>query len=281
MTKEKLLKASIDSFKDNENPAILIPYEKVTTNQGFSYIVEKPNKKENISCAIHFDVNYDYKEDKGSIREVDVEISTRVKLKDGVNYLCKYQNLIIFLNSYDGYNETMKQYLYRGKALTRDKLRLLEELKEIYGYSLYEKINKLKNFVILPKYLSLKTDFNSNVVLYESLSSEPLSLINRRDGDLSQLIMEEIELILVNFTRQQVMVFIKELEKLSLLNNEFGFSGLYQILELNDIDTFSTLKGITYKINMKLCYNIAITHTEDIKTIKTVIFKMEDQYAIS
>lgn len=281
MTKDALLKSSIREFQDDKNSALLIAYNKITTDQGFSYIIE--NKScEKINCAIHFDVAYEYKEDKGPIRNVDIEISTRKKLKNDTNYLCKYQDLIIFINRYDGYNETMGQYLYKAKALPRDKLKLLENLEnKIYGYSLFDKLSKLKDFVILPKYLSQKTNFNENVVLYESLGNEPLTLLNNNLNELSQVLIEDVEFILVNFTRLDVMRFIKSIEDLSIEKQEFGFSSNYKIDEINDIDTYAVLKGITYKINLKLCYNIAMEYKQNEKYINTVIFKMKDAKNVS
>ncbi|EGV1470927.1 hypothetical protein JF110_001652 [Campylobacter jejuni] len=269
MTRESLLKQSIKAFKDKFNEAKLYEYKLTTTEQGYSYIVKNSKSLKVIECAIHYDTQINYNDDKGSIREVDISVITREKL--GSNCLIEYEDLTIMIKSYSGYNESMGQYEYIGKALTSDKLKLLTKLKDTYGYSIYDKLLSINEFVIIPKYLTKNDKFNGKVALYEKIDSEAITMINPYSNDLNQILTEDVEFILVNFSRGDVILFIQKLEKLSLEENLFGIISTPNIEELNDIDTYFSLKGIAYKITIKLCYNINLRTTNDTKLIRNVI----------
>lgn len=269
MTSKSLLKQAIKSFKDNYNTAILYKYKTATTDQGFSYVTKLSKTKKSIECAIHYDTSLEFSEDKGTIRNVEISLITRESLT--TDCLIEYEDLTIFINSYRGFNEKMGQYEYSCKALTKDKIKLLDKLKETYGYSIYDKLLNIEEFSIIPKYTSQNVKFDGKVALYEKSSSQPMSLIDYRSSKLSQTIKETSEFILVNFTRLDVMKFIKNIENLSLIEGQYGLASNYDIEEMSDIDVYSVLKGITYKVTVDFCYNIEMKTIDNDKYIKQVV----------
>ncbi|HDZ5024777.1 TPA: hypothetical protein RTG57_001727 [Campylobacter jejuni] len=274
MTKEALLRTAIKSFKDNFNKVNVYSYKLVTTDQGYSYIVKNSKSLKELECAIHYDANYNYNEDKGSLREVDVSVITREKLPSDV--LIEYQDLTILIKSYTGFNNSMGQYEYIGRAITSDKLKLLTKLKGTYGYSVFDKLIDIDDFIVIPKYLTKNDKFNGKVVLYEKIDSETISMVNPYSNDLTQTLTENSEFILINSTREDVLTFIRNLEKLSLEGSSFGIVSTINTEELNDVDTYFSLKGISYKISVKLCYNINMKKANEAKIIKNVLLIYND-----
>lgn len=306
MTREFLLRAGITEFRDFNNKVLSIPFKRIYTDQGYSYLVlDRVNAKE-IECAIHFGREYTITEEIGRLHTSSLDFSTREKV-DIPNTLFVYKkmetsnngnvkhlkqsckdftitddDLIFFAKSYDGYNETMKQFMYSAEALTTDKRGLIEPLHDIYGYTSFDILSKLPNYDILPSYVFAEDKFAKGLILLNIESSEPLSMIDFSSisKDYCQTIFEDVSFNLIHISRKDTMKFVSDLCNYSLSSRKFGIVGsMPKIEEFPDLQEAAALRGQAVKVSLRVCYPMKMSDLDKIddKQIKEVVWKMSDE----
>ena len=274
MTREALLKTAIRDYEDKQNPAKLVPYKRFVDQSGYSYIIKRKNKARDIFCAIHFDTEWIQDDFLGNLRSVSVEVSTRDKLD--TECLIEYQDLTIFLKSYSGYNETMKQYMYIGNCLSADQLILLEKPTKLYGNTCYDKLLEWKEYEIVPKYLS-KSDWKDKKVICDIEDSQSMSLVDYDNVEnLSQMRNDIVKFTFVNFSREEIMIFQHKLMEFSINYNLIGFLENPKLKDETKLNSNALTKTLLTVLEAQLCYNLEINKKLDSKFIRTVMYKLRE-----
>lgn len=274
---DKLLEISTEKILDNQNPVKLCPYTRLNTNQGYSFISLKRRKAKQILASIELDVSWEHDESVGYLKEVNSKVYTQEKIKG--DYCVLYQDAVIFLSEFGGYTESMGQYLYVGKAVRLDKLPLIDSNlhKESYGYSCVELLMMLEGYNVIPEFMSLDLDkLTEGIFLIKVTDSNNLTMIRRSDDILEQVRVDSINIKGINVSRKNLMRFVNDLVNLGRDYELFGLVGDYQIIEMNNYDNFSNLRGIRYEIILNFCYNIHTLLDCREKHITTVMFKMKE-----
>lgn len=274
---DKLLEISTEKILDNQNPVKLCPYTRLNTNQGYSFISLKRRKAKQILASIELDVSWEHDESVGYLKEVNSKVYTQEKIKG--DYCILYQDAVIFLSEFGGYTESMGQYLYMGKAVRLDKLPLIDSNlhKESYGYSCVELLMMLESYNVIPEFMSLDLDkLTEGIFLIKVNDSNNLTMIRRSDDILEQVRVDSINIKGINVSRKNLMRFVNDLVNLGRDYDLFGLVGDYQIIEMNNYDNFSNLRGIRYEIILNFCYNIHTLLDCREKHITTVMFKMKE-----
>lgn len=274
---DKLLEISTEKILDNQNPVKLCPYTRLNTNQGYSFISLKRRKAKQILASIELDVSWEHDESVGYLKEVNSKVYTQEKIKG--DYCILYQDAVIFLSEFGGYTESMGQYLYMGKAVRLDKLPLIDSNlhKESYGYSCVELLMMLEGYNVIPEFMSLDLDkLTEGIFLIKVNDSNNLTMIRRSDDILEQVRVDSINIKGINVSRKNLMRFVNDLVNLGRDYDLFGLVGDYQIIEMNNYDNFSNLRGIRYEIILNFCYNIHTLLDCREKHITTVMFKMKE-----
>lgn len=275
MTREKLLKASVRSFQDTLNPAYAYQYKIVNTAQGYSYIAIDYKTKRSIVCAIHLATSKEIFEAGGIIAQTEGQLSTRDALKR--NEMVIYKDYFIFWNSFNEYNETMRQYMYDVRVLPPNDKILLHKLNKIVGNTCYDKIAAIPNYAILPNHADITSDdFTSGLLLLECKFSEAITpTMYNRNGKLSQQRVDEVIFTAFNLTRAQGLKFMKDLQDYSLSSKEFGFIELPYIADETYIDKSNAIKSLIAKIYAKISYNLIDADSDDggEKIIRNVIYR--------
>lgn len=277
MTSEALLKQAISTFEDKQCPVSVAAFKRAVTKQGFTYIVIGSYKK--IAATIHTETNYEITENKGRQNVKTIELSTREPLK--INMVVKYKNTLFFLDSYSDYNATMGQYMYKAQAIPTDLMELMKDPGDkVFGYSVFDKINEMKDYTFLPKYSRIET-FENQVILYSCEAIEEFGLVRKDSNVLNQMVFEDAVFNLVNFTRAEVMTFVHRLQEFSRDFKTFGFSSSPLISQVEAVDPYSSLQSVVYKVIVKFCYNVSIDTSKDSgKVINTIVYKINDKQGV-
>ena len=188
-----------------------------------------------------------------------------------------YQDMIVFLNGYSSYTETMGQYQYEGIALRNDRVKLLDInlTNNTYGFSSLDIIIGIPSYIVLPRYETLSSEtFNEGVILADVVAQEPLCLSQYSDISIDHPMIDDLRFTLINMTRIEAAKFLKSLMDYSLISKEFGIISNPILKEGHDYDNVSNLRSILYEIEVKVSYNISIKLEEPQKYIKNVIFRV-------
>lgn len=272
---KNLLNKANKAFKDYVNKAELIPYKRTYTNTGYNYIIPDTKNLKIIDCAINFSVDYTLSENIGYFKGIRVTIDTQYKIIG--NYYMHYQDMIVFLNGYSSYTETMGQYQYEGIALRNDRVKLLDInlTNNTYGFSSLDIIIGIPSYIVLPRYETLSSEtFNEGVILADVVAQEPLCLSQYNDISIDHPMIDDLRFTLINMTRVEAAKFLKSLMDYSLISKEFGIISNPTLKEGHDYDDVSNLRSILYEIEVKVSYNISIKLEETQKYIKNVIFRV-------
>lgn len=301
MTREFLLKAAITEFKDLKNKVIMVPFKRVYTNEGYCYLVLDRMHAKEIECALHINKEYVITEEIGRLYTLSLDFSTREQIdipntlfiykgmdanpkesyigKDKCEFSVNDDDLIFFAKSYEGYNETMKQYMYSSEGLTIDKKGLLEPLHDVYGYSAFDIISQIPNYEILPMYADIIDKVKQGVILLSIDDSEPMSMMHydKIKKAYTQGIFENISINLVHKSRYECAKFLDDLAQYSLESKLFGFASTPQITEFPDLQEAAALRGQAVKIALRISYCRNIDEISKAnKLIREVIWKMSD-----
>lgn len=301
MTREFLLKAAITEFRDLEHKVISVPFKRIYTDEGYCYLVlDRLNAKE-ITCAIHINREYVVTEEIGRLHTTTIDFSTREKI-DIPNTLFIYKgmdapkdekrstksncdisisdsDLIFFAKSFDGYNETMKQYMYSSEALTIDKKGLLEPLHDVYGYTSFDILSKIPNYKILPSYAYIEDDIHDGVIILNIDSAEPISMLGYHSSSKSykQTIYEDISFNLVHISRIESARFVDALCNYSLESKQFGVCSTPKIEEFADLQESVALRGQAVKVSLRISYCRDISEIEKAtRLIREVVWRMDE-----
>lgn len=294
MTREYLLKQSIKEFQDYSNKALLVPMTRVINKQGFTYLVLDKEKARELSCAIHFNREYTITEEIGRLHTTsNIDLSTREPL-DIQNSLLIYKNkdtinkrsdtatknepvdMYIFAKSFDGYNETMKQYMYSCEALTCDKEGTLHELHDVYGHSSFDVLSELENHIVLPFYADVEPFVDKCAILrIDPSSQETLSMRRLVDGRYKQLMKDSVQFTLLHYSRYEAMQFLRDLENLSLTKQKFGFASTPRVSEFEDLHEASALRGMAIKIEVDISYCLNVESNDTEKRIAKAYFTLQ------
>ena len=287
--REQLLNASIREFEDYKNRALLVPYERVVNKQGFTYLVLDYSKAKKIKCAIHFNREYVVTEEIGRLHTTtSIDFSTREKI-DIPHYVVVYRgedvrstkdsqeakDLFIFLKSFDGYNETMKQYMYSAEALTCDKNSMLHEIEGVYGHSCFDILQGLENYTILPFYGDVEPYVDEGCIIMKVTDQQTLSLPRKIDGVTKQLMVDSVQFTLLHYKRADVLKFIQALEDMSRDYKKFGFASTPKISEFDDLQEAAALRGLAIKIELDISYSLEVESEDTDKRIEKVYYVLE------
>lgn len=275
---KELLEVSTQKIKDKQNLVKLCPYKRVNTKQGYSFITLLRRKAKNIEAAIQLDVNWDRDEDLGFLKVVNCKVNTQEKIKG--DFCILYQDVIIFLQDFGSYTESMGQYEYGGQAVAVDKLPLIDSLSEseVFGYSCLDLLCQIDKYNVIPEFIALDLDLTTEgVYLAKVDDSTSVTMIKNSNEKLEQIKTDTVEIRAINTTRADLMQFVYELLEFGRLNNLFGLIGDYQIKEINNYDNYSNLRGIRYIIELSLCYNISIINEYLEKNISVIMFKIKER----
>lgn len=301
MTREFLLKAAITEFKDLKHKVIKVPFKRVYTNEGYCYLVLDRMRAKEIECALHINKEYVITEEIGRLFTTTLDFSTREKIdipntlfvykgmdespkpsfigKDSCEFSINDDDLIFFAKSYEGYNDTMKQYMYSSEGLTLDKKGLLEPMHDIYGYSSFDIISQIPNYEVLPMYAYIGDKIKQGVILLSVEDAEPMSMMhyNHISKTYRQSVFENIGINLVHKSRYEVAKFLDDLAQYSLQSKKFGFASTPSITEFPDLQEAAALRGQAVKIALRVSYvrNIDEVSRAD-KLIREVVWKMSD-----
>ena len=114
MTKNDLLLASKNEFKDNIENALIYDCERVNNQSGYSYLIKR-GEGQPLSCAIHFNKSYEINNEIGKYEIIQLSINTNQKI-EYENALITYKGFNITIASVGNYNETMKMWHYNGEG---------------------------------------------------------------------------------------------------------------------------------------------------------------------
>lgn len=301
MTREFLLKAGVTEFRDKENKVIAVPFERVYTNEGYCFLILNRLKAREVYCAIHFNREYVVTEEIGRLHTTTIDFSTREEI-DIPHTLFIYKgmdkpeskklkreecsidddDLVFFAKSFEGYNETMKQYMYSSEALTIDKKGLLEPIHDVYGYTSFDLFAQMEQFKILPSYAFIEDIINEGVVLLNIESSDPINMLHfsHPNKKYKQTLFEDISFNLIHISRLKTAQFIDALYEFSLKSKAFGIASTPKIEEFADLQEAAALRGQAVKVSLRICYTRSIEEMEKAtKLIKEVVWKMHNEVA--
>lgn len=271
MDRQTLLKAALPPFTDKYEPIFAVPYKKIITAQGFSYIVKDESQKKPLKAVIHYSADYDINENAGNLKQIQATLTTRERLKG--NVLIEYKGMILTPLNYSDINETIGSYDYACVGITADKLSLVNAPKEAVGFSCFDLLWDMPNYDILPQYLGAN-DYNQGVVFLSIENQKAIGLPQEDSLGAWQLMQETAILRLINFNRLDFLKFYNNLLDYSEISGKFGIIGECEIKELNDIDSRAVIKSVAYELRVDLSYSIQYDKADD-KIIRAVIFKVE------
>lgn len=305
MTREFLLKAAITEFKDKLHPVIAVPFKRVYTDEGYCYLVLDRVKAKTIECAIHFNREYTVTEEIGRLHTTSIDFSTREKIsipdmlfiykgmeashtndKPHIKKQCDFtiddNDLVFFAKSFEGYNETMKQYMYSAEALTTDKRGLLEPIHDIYGYTSFDILSKLPGYSILPTYVFAEDKYKEGLIMLNIEDSTPTSMVafDYANKAYKQCIQESVSFNLVHISRLEVVRFIEALCQYSLDSRKFGIVGSQpKVEEFADLQESAALRGQAVKVSLQVSYslNVSDLDKEAVKAIREVVWRMSNE----
>lgn len=258
MTKEELLKASIDEFRDKKDNALFWTCERIYTNSGYCYILKKESRK--ISCALHYNRYFETDENIGKYENNDMTITTREDL--GFNGIIEYKGIYCAFNRQGNWNATMGQYHYVGiGAFTPISNQfLITDLQEIEtkigvnSMPLFMNLN-FKDVVIMPAYYAA-----NSLKKYVMVNTEPLKDLTgiiMQDEYYQQIKCDNVKLTFVNFKTNEAMEFLNNLQNLSLSENaSFGFLSLPTLITKDTYQVSFNWKALAYESEFKINYNL-------------------------
>lgn len=279
MTKEYLMKASIEEFRDKKNNALFWTCDRYFTSSGFCYIIKKKSRP--ISCALHYNRTFETDENIGRFESNDVMINTREELE--FPGLIEYKDIWCALASQGNWNETMGQFHYNaagsfGPILNKFLVTSEEEIEEKIG------VDSMPIFMTLP----FKGEIPIVPAYFEASSLKRYVMVDvDYEGDVTpiketekryeQLKVDRVKLTFVNFNTFDAMEFLKQLQDLSL-SSETNF-GLLDIPGLKAKQTYQisfNWKSLSYESEFRInyCLSADFERKNGIMSIKKAFFDM-------
>lgn len=255
MTREELLKASIEEFRDLQENALFWTCERIFTSSGYCYILLKESRP--ISCAIHFNRSFESDENIGKYESNDMQINTREDL--GFEGIIEYKGLFCALVSQGNWNATMGQYHYQGTGsfgpinkqflITNEQ----EVNKKIGVDSMPIFMNLEFGVPIVPSYYMAKSQ-NSYVMVDVEYEGDITPILSTRKS-YEQIKVDNVKLTFVNFSTHDAMKFLDRLQNLSLSQNPtFGFLTIPGLQARHVYQISFNWKALVYESSFKINY---------------------------
>lgn len=278
MTREALLKASIDEFEDKKNNAWLIPCKRVGTKSGYEYLLKDTKNKKKISCAIHYNRNWESSEVIGKYENNEVSINTREEIPYGS--IIEYKDFVIGVTSVGNWNETMAQFHYKCVGgftpITRKFLITSEEeIEEDLGVNSYEVVLSSwgGNYPIFPAHLDAGSKVKYITVEIEN-DSDLIPPHENIEGKVVSSKIDNVTLHFINFTRSECLRHLSYIQQLSLMPDaEFGFIENFTLSSATVYQISFDWKSLAYKATCKINYSLETVDIEKLQTIKELIFE--------
>lgn len=258
-------------FKDKLHKVWLYPCERIYTKEGFCYLALDKDKRRAIDCAIHYSREFVVTEEIGRLHTTSIDLSTNEAI-DIQNAVLVYEkmdlqsilsegktqsepkDMYIFLKSFEGFNETFSFYSYNGEALTCDKESVLHKIEGVYGWSVFDKIQSIKDFTIFPFFANIETSTNNKAIIAKVTNQQAIGAYDKKDG---VLMVDSVKFTMLHYSRDECQKFINHLQD-SCVNGllDFGIISDIQVRELDDLQETSALRGLANSIEVDLSYTL-------------------------
>lgn len=288
-SREALLKKSITEFEDNQFNTLVYQTKRITTNSGYTYIIKQPNPKK-ISCAIHLATSWEAEWFAGKVQNIDVSLNTREQID--TNCLIEYQGLDIAISSIEDYNNTMKQWHYRGvtaygyigsKFIIKDEKEIEENLAVDCFPLLFEALQSVTEIPIFPSYFSVSSvinDSNTKCIIVDVDETECVSLLKTTlNTDLTEKHVQnnndKIRISFVNTTTTETYTIFAALRDYIRSQDLLGLVSTPKIYHKKIYQKSFNFKSLIHVAEFDVNYNLTINpDTEAVKTIKEALVTM-------
>lgn len=288
-SRESLLKKSITEFEDNQFNTLVYQTKRITTNSGYTYIIKQPNPKK-ISCAIHLATSWEAEWFAGKVQNIDVSLNTREQID--TNCLIEYQGLDIAISSIEDYNNTMKQWHYRGvtaygyigsKFIIKDEKEIEENLAVDCFPLLFEALQSVTEIPIFPSYFSVSSvisDSNTKCIIVDVDETECVSLLKTTlNTDLTEKHVQnnndKIRISFVNTTATETYTIFAALRDYIRSQDLLGLVSTPKIYHKKIYQKSFNFKSLIHVAEFDVNYNLSINpNTESVKTIKEALVTM-------
>lgn len=276
MTREALLKASINEFKDNVKNAYVFNCKRIVTSSGYVYLIKDINTRKEISCAIHWNASFESDDKIGKRETNDVSINTREKID--FDSLVEYNGLTIAIVSQDDYNNTMGQWHYNGIASLPINNRFLVTTDEeiiteigINSMSLFMALDL--GYPLIPSFYSAQN--KAKFIMIDIQDSHALTPMYRNESEILQYRTDRVRMSFINFSTLEAMECIEKLENYTINEaKQVGFA-INDILNLRDDNIYQKSfdwKSLTYVTEFNVNYYLKANSKRKQILIKEALF---------
>lgn len=276
MTREELLKASIEEFRDYQENALFWSCERIFTSSGYCYILLKESKP--ISCAIHYNRSFESDEYIGKYESNDMQINTREDL--GFDGIIEYRGLFCALVSQGNWNATMGQYHYLGTGS-------FGPINKQFLITSESEVNKKIGVDSMPLFMNLEFGVPIVPSYYQAESQTSYVMVDvDYEGDMTPIVatrqsyeqikVDNVRLTFVNFTTHDAMKFLERLQNLSLSSEaSFGFLTIPGLQAKHTYQISFNWKALVYESTFKINYCLRgyYESEKDIIRIREAFFK--------
>ena len=276
MTKGELLKASIKEFEDLTNNALFWECKKVFTDSGYCFIIQKTSRP--ISCAIHFARSFETSEEIGKYENIDVAINTREELD--FSGIITYKDFVIGLLSQGNYNETSKQFHYRGVGS-------FTPISSKFLVKSEAEIDANIGVNAMPIFLKFGGRYPYVPSYFEASSHKQYVMVDcDDDGSIGNGIFADdadkyalhksanIKLTFVNFGRDEALAELHRIQQHSLRDDaEFGFMSPPTLDNKYSYQLAFNWKSLTYVSEFKINYCVRSDSSAYISKVREVLFE--------
>lgn len=288
-SREALLKKSIAEFEDRQFNTLVYNTKRITTNSGYTYIIKQPNPKK-ISCAIHLATSWEVEWFAGKIQNIDVSINTREQID--TDCLIEYQGLDIAITSIEDYNDTMKQWHYRGstaygyigsKFIVKDEKEIEQNLAVDCFPVLFEVIQSITKIPVFPSYFSVSSvisDSNTKCIIVDIDETECVSLLKTTlNTDLTeshtQNNNDRVRISFMNTNTTETYSIFAALRDYMQSQNLLGLVSNPKIYHKKIHQKSFNFKALIHICEFEVNYNLNINPgSETVKVIKDALVSM-------
>lgn len=287
--REALLKKSITEFEDNQFNTLVYDTKRITTNSGYTYIIKQPNPKK-ISAAIHLATSWEAEWFAGKIQNIDVSINTREQID--TDCLIEYQDLDIAITSIEDYNNTMKQWHYRGstaygyigsKFIIKDEKEIEQNLAIDCFPVLFEALRSITEIPVFPSYFSVSSvidNSNTKCIIVDIDETECVSLL-KTSLDMAQHEKhvqnnsDRVRISFMNTNATETYTIYAALRDYMQSQNLLGLISNPKIYHKKIYQKSFNFKALIHICEFDVNYNLTINpDTESVKLIKEALVSM-------
>lgn len=275
MTREALLKASIKEFEDSSDNALVWTCRRLFNNSGYCYIIKQESHP--FSCALHYNISFDTSEEIGKYSNIEVAINTREQIP--FESLIEYKGMHFAITSQGNYNETMKQWHYRGVGsfdpiFNQFLIFSEDEIDSNLGVnSMAILLGLQKDYPFVPSYFeaqSVKKYVMIDVERGENLGGS----IKLKVDKLALHLSDNVKLTFVNFTRDECIAELFRIQQASLMpDSKFGLMSSPTLENKYIYQLAFNWKSLTYVSEFTINYYAQSSTEESVKHIKEALFE--------